>query len=131
MNRNTILGTIGIGKIEMTFLQVYLFFQQNNGTSESTTKATKLSMSKLAEANNGFGFDFSQFEKQNIVISPSSIALALAMIRNGTEGETLAEVTTVLNLEQFKPQSVDTSYARLIEILENTDVDVLAIANSL
>ena len=88
-------------------------------------------MSKLANANNSFGFDlFSQLEtEQNIVISPSSIALALAMIRNGTGEETLAEVTTVLNLERFEPQIVDASYARFIEILESTDVDVeLAIA---
>ena len=90
-------------------------------------------MNELANANNGFGFDlFFQLDtEQNIVISPSSIALALAMICNGTEGETLAEVIRVLNLEQFE-LDVDASYARFIETLENTDADVkLAIANSL
>ena len=117
--------------------------------------ATETNMSQLVSASNRFGFNlFSQIQAQqesenkNIVISPNSVAIALAMMRNGTAGSTLAEINTVLGLDQLASdrllrrkttetartvgENVDPSYAKLMEALTTADADVqLAIANSL
>ena len=101
--------------------------------------ATETNMSQLVSASNHFGFNlFSQIQAQqesenkNIVISPNSVAIALAMMRNGTVGATLAEINAVLGLDQLARENVDQSYAQLMETLKTADADVqLAIANSL
>jgi serine protease inhibitor len=93
-------------------------------------------MSQVVSASNRFGFNLfksvqQQAPDENVLISPSSIAIALAMTRNGTAQETLAEMTTSLGLEQLN-QTIDPSYAKLITTLQTADADVeLAIANSL
>ena len=43
------------------------------------------------------------------------------MMRNGTQGKTLAEQTIALKLEKFKPASIDCSYDLLINTLKSAD----------
>ncbi|MCI0660915.1 MAG: serpin family protein, partial [Acidobacteria bacterium] len=59
---------------------------------------------KLAAANNQFGFDlFSQLQlkdkDKNIFFSPLSVAFALAMTYNGTAGETQRAMARALRLD--------------------------------
>lgn len=146
MNRNIILGTLGVSVL---LILIAIVSQeeagsfnhiQHNSTPDKlvateTTKETK--MSQLIDAHNRFGFNlFTQIHSQkpskNIVISPSSIAIALAMTRNGTSGATLEEMREVLELNQLEATTIDASYLKLIETLKTADSDVqLAIANSL
>ena len=146
MNRNTILGTLGVS---LLLVLLGLVSQQEVGSSNSSvasvrvkesitdTATTKTQMSQLANANNRFGFNlFGQIQTnasaENIVISPNSIAIALAMARRGTSGETQAELTTALELDGLDSSGIDANYLQLIETLNNADPDVkLAIANSL
>lgn len=155
MNRNTILGTFAMG---LLLILAGIVSQEEAGSINSTNPwnkqltpqitapklivssvATETNMSQLVSASNRFGFNlFSQIqtqqesEKKNIVISPNSVAIALAMMRNGTAGSTLAEINTVLGLDQLTNENVDPSYAKLMETLKTADADVqLAIANSL
>lgn len=59
-------------------------------------------VSSLVQANNQFAFDFysqikSSHPYENLVISPYSINLALAMVSGGASGQTLEEMRQVLN----------------------------------
>jgi serine protease inhibitor len=146
MNRNTLWGTFAV----VLLLSLAALASQEEASSISSlnqlSTGSKLiasqpeaKLNQLVNANNRFGFNlFTQLQlqqksqPQNIFISPQSIAIALAMTRNGTAGKTQAEITQTLGLEQFDPATVDYNYEQLIKTLTTTDNSVeLAIANSL
>ena len=57
----------------------------------------------IVEAQNNFSCDFfrlasAKAEEPNMVISPLSLSMALSMVANGAEGETLSEILTTLGL---------------------------------
>lgn len=92
---------------------------------------------KLVEANTRFGFKlFSEVLKQdgkeNVFVSPSSVATALAMTYNGASGSTQQAIAKTLELQGMSLAEVNQSHANLREILESADPKVqLSIANSL
>ena len=146
MNRNTLWGTFAV---LLLLILASLVSQEEASSIDFFDDAPKVEKSKLivsqtepntsqlVDANNHFGFKlFSQLqqssESQNIFISPQSIAIALAMTRNGTEGDTLAEINRTLGLEEYDSANIDRSYSKLIETLTTANEGVeLAIANSL
>lgn len=99
-------------------------------------KAASLN-TKLVSANTKFGFNlFSQLliqdKDKNIFVSPSSIALALAMTYNGASGSTQKAMAKTLELQGMNLQQINSSYAELKASLETPDPQVtLNIANSL
>ena len=145
MNRNTALGTLGLSVL---LILAGIVSQQEVGSSNSVRSnqrvestvdpiATNIQMSRLVNANNRFGFKlFNQIQTQqpeeNIVVSPHSIAIALAMVAKATDGTTQEEIVTALELDRLDPTSINPSYLKLIETLENAEPNLqLAIANSL
>ena len=57
----------------------------------------------IVEAQNNFSCDFfrlasAKAEEPNMVISPLSLSMALSMVANGAEGETLSEILTTLGM---------------------------------
>ena len=69
---------------------------------------------------------------QNVVISPPSIALALAMTYNGANGETRQAMAKALELEGMSLDTVNADHEELMKRLEQSDEGVqLEIANSL
>ncbi|MCC5638255.1 serpin family protein [Nostoc sp. CHAB 5844] len=93
---------------------------------------------KLVKANNKFGFKlFSEILKEessekNIFISPSSLAIALAMTYNGASGSTQQAMAKTLELQGMNLADINSNYANLKSLLENPDANVqLNIANSL
>ncbi len=92
---------------------------------------------KLVAANTKFGFKlFSEVLKEdagkNVFVSPSSVALALAMTYNGASGSTQQGMAKALELQGLTLQQINSSNAALKALLENPDSKVqLAIANSL
>jgi len=68
---------------------------------------------------------------KNLMISPLSIEIALAMTMNGASGGNLAEMRTVLGFDDQTLAAIDAQFLHLIKSLESADKDmVLAIANS-
>ncbi|HVG21534.1 MAG TPA: serpin family protein [Blastocatellia bacterium] len=92
---------------------------------------------RLASANTSFGFKlYGEVARQgagkNIFISPSSIALCLAMAYNGAEGETKQAMARALEAQGVTLEELNSAYAGLRAALENPDPKVqLQIANSL
>ena len=148
MNRNTTLGTLGVS---LLLILIGIVSQQEAASIDSVQPnpqshqtidnldnlaLTETKMSQLANASNRFGFNlFTQIRNQqpqdNLVISPSSVAIALAMVRNGTNGTAKEEMTRALELDLLEPSVVDQSYQRLMETLKTADPNVkIAIANS-
>lgn len=91
----------------------------------------------IVAANTNFGFKlFSEVLKQdsgkNVFVSPSSVAIALAMTYNGASGSTLEAMAKTLELQGLSLSEINSSYSALKELLENPDEGVqLTIANSL
>ncbi|MEL6580156.1 MAG: serpin family protein [Cyanobacteria bacterium J06621_12] len=144
MNRNTFWGTLAAVLLVVLAGLVYqeeassiASLEDMFSSSRLISQKTEANISQLVDANNRFGFDlFTQLQQespaQNIFISPQSVAIALAMLRNGTSGETLQEITSTLKLEQLASGGIDSSYSKLIETLTTADSNLeLAIANSL
>ncbi|MEN9566016.1 MAG: hypothetical protein RLZZ69_1212 [Cyanobacteriota bacterium] len=145
MNRNTFWGTFAMvlllglaalaSKKEASSIGS---LNQLSTTSKLIVIKPEAKLNQLVNANNRFGFNLftrlqlqQKSQPQNIFISPPSIAIALAMTRNGTAGKTQAEITQTLGLEQLDTATVDHSYKQLIKTLTTTDNSVeLAIANS-
>ncbi|NEP59760.1 MAG: serpin family protein [Symploca sp. SIO2G7] len=92
---------------------------------------------KFVEANTKFGFKlFSEILKQekdkNIFISPTSVAIALAMTYNGASGETQQAMAEALELQQLSLEDINQANNLLQTSLATADPDVqLSIANSL
>ena len=92
---------------------------------------------KLVTANTKFGFKlFSEVLKQdgkkNVFVSPSSVAIALAMTYNGASGATQQQMAKTLELQGMSLSQLNRANADLKKMLENPDSGVqLAIANSL
>ncbi len=92
---------------------------------------------ELVSANNRFAFKLfaevtRQETAQNIFISPSSIAMALAMTYNGAGGKTQKAMAETLELRGMSLEQVNRANAALRDKLQELDPQVqLAIANSL
>ncbi|MBD2354548.1 serpin family protein [Tolypothrix sp. FACHB-123] len=93
---------------------------------------------KLVKANNKFSFKlFSEVLKnesgeKNVFLSPSSVAIALAMTYNGASGSTQQAMAKTLELQGMNLSEINSAYAELKQLLENPNSDVrLNIANSL
>src|SRR3954463_14401035 len=87
----------------------------------STSFAFKL-FAKLARQNSG----------KNIFISPTSIALALAMTYNGARGETQRAMAAALELGDLSLDDLNRASAELLHALADLDPQVtLTIANAL
>ncbi|MEH1834195.1 MAG: serpin family protein [Nostoc sp.] len=102
-------------------------------------KKTLKTDAKIVESSNKFGFKlFSEVLKndqgeKNVFISPSSVAIALAMTYNGASGTTQLGIAKTLELQGMNLQEINSSYAAALkQLLDNSDAKVqLNIANSL
>lgn len=92
---------------------------------------------QLVSANTRFGFKLfsaltNQQPNQNVFVSPSSVAIALAMVYNGASGETQRDMARAMEIQGMNLQVLNQANADLKALLENPDPKVqLSIANSL
>lgn len=92
---------------------------------------------QLIEADNAFGLEIFQkireeSDKENLMISPLSISVALAMAYNGADGATKTEMEKAMKLNGLTPEQINASYKMLIAALQSLDDDVVfEIANAI
>nr|WP_321355049.1 serpin family protein [uncultured Draconibacterium sp.] len=93
---------------------------------------------ELIEAENEFGLELFQkiyageIESDNIMVSPLSVSLALAMTYNGANGETKTAMEETLKVYGLSPDEINESYASLVAALKSLDPKViLEIANAI
>ncbi|MEQ9238807.1 serpin family protein [Coleofasciculus sp. E2-BRE-01] len=146
MNQKTLrrTGIIAAGIIFAGFMAGLISQKINAQNSpnpqkpELTTQQPNPSVNtQIVEANTKFGFKlFSEILQENsnnnVFISPTSIAIALAMTYNGASGETQAAMANALELQGMSLSEVNQANEALKTTLENADSDIqLSIANSL
>jgi len=91
----------------------------------------------LISANTGFAFKLFknlalQNSQQNIVVSPASVSMTLAMAYNGARGKTQKEMAETLGFNSMSLADVNKSYSDLMENLNNPGTGVvLETANGL
>ncbi len=93
---------------------------------------------QIVESDNHFGFELFQSITENeeavanTMISPVSVALALAMTYNGAADSTKKAMENTLNLEGLTTEQINQSYKDLIEALLSVDPKVtVEMANSI
>ncbi|MEN8117442.1 MAG: serpin family protein [Bacteroidota bacterium] len=93
---------------------------------------------QLVEAENEFGLELfqkiyaSETKHDNIMVSPLSVSLALAMTYNGANGETQTAMEETLKVYGLTPDDINQSYASLVAALQSLDPKVLLeIANAI
>lgn len=113
--------------------------QSEESTAVNTSAPVEVVDVDIPTAFNTHGFDlFSECtekdgrEGKNTIISPFSIATALAMTYNGATNETKEQMAAVLHVNGMPLDSFNASASSLMKTLENADEDItLSIANSL
>jgi len=93
---------------------------------------------RLVTENNHFGLDFfrevyaQEKEMPNIMVSPLSAALALAMTYNGAEAGTREAMEKTLRFNGFTREEINASFHSLVNALQSADDKVLLeIANAI
>ncbi len=119
-----------------TFLMLVILITAASCQQESTdnSEAKKINpdekSAQLIAADNAFGLELFQKirknnEEENIMISPLSISVALAMAYNGADGETKTEMENTLKLFGLTPEEINASYKSLIMALQSVDEKVV------
>jgi len=111
----------------------------NDSDDQNITNLTPSEKSaKIIAADNQFGFEIFQKinaslnEQKNTMISPMSISLALAMVYNGTNGNTKSQMETMLHKSGLTAEDINQIYKDLVAGLISHDPKVeLNISNAI
>lgn len=104
--------------------------------SKPLNQSPRPDTASIAKAHNNFGLEIlkvlnKEAEGENVVISPTSIALALSMVYNGADGKTKDEMRKVLAFEGLDIDEINKASLALIESYKDTGSDfTLDVANS-
>ncbi len=127
--------------VSIAFLLLSSSCQNDNdspGGISPTDIEINLKSKEIIEADNQFGTDLfktiieEENNIKNLMISPLSVSVALAMVYNGAEGDTKTQMEQMLHKYGLTPEEINQSYYDLIEALESHDPKVkFSIANSI
>lgn len=125
--------------LPLAFILTSISSCQKNDLEPDENKIINLDekSAQLVEADNAFGIELFQTiraesDEENLMISPLSVSVALAMAYNGADGETKTEMEEVLKLKGLTKEQINTSYKMLIEALQSLDEEVVfEIANAI
>ena len=109
-----------------------------NGTDGPKPFPISQKSKQLVEAGNDFSLDFfremmlARESGKNLMVSPLSVSLALAMTYNGAGGDTKTAMEEALRVTGMTPEEINQSYAEIMNGLLDLDPKVtLIIANSI
>jgi serpin B len=125
--------------LPLAFILTSISSCQKNDLEPDENKIINLDekSAKLVEADNAFGIELFQTiraesDEENLMVSPLSVSVALAMAYNGADGETKTEMEEVLKLKGLTKEQINASYKMLIEALQSLDEEVVfEIANAI
>lgn len=114
-------------------LGLKIIAKPTNNQIENNMNTKNLINSKLLNSNQKFAFKlFNQLNsEENLLISPTSITIALSLLYNGADGVTKQEMAETLAIQGITLDEVNQSYRDLQELLTNNNDIELSIANSL
>ncbi len=122
----------------LVFLPALQACEENSDNQEPTTLELTPKSKMLIEADNAFGLELfravvgSEDETTNIMVSPLSVSLALAMTYNGADSTTREAMEETLHLSGLTLEEINNSYKNLINAMISLDPKVtLDIANSI
>ena len=130
-------------KILFTFITLFTFIAisscQQDNINQDENKIIQLDekSAQLIETDNDFGLEIFQeireeSEEENIMISPLSISVALAMAYNGADSDTKSKMENAMKLNGLTTKEINASYQMLISALQSLDEDVtFEIANAI
>lgn len=104
--------------------------QENSDDNEPKIINLDEKSAQLIEADNAFGLEIFQkirenSAEENIMISPLSISVALAMAYNGADNDTKTEMEKTLKLYGLTAEEINASYKHLIAALQSVDEKVV------
>lgn len=112
--------------------------KDNPDTPAVTDLTTTEKSAKIIAADNQFGLELFQkvnaslTEPKNSMIPPLSVSLALAMVYNGTGGNTKKQMEDLLHKANLTPDDINQSYKDLVAGLVSHDPKVeLSISNAI
>lgn len=111
----------------------------NKNTQASPSPIDTETLKTLTAAHNSFGFTLlknlynsSTDPNKNIIISPTSIELALTITYQGSDKETKKEMKSVLGFSQISDKKLNNDTKNLIQVLStSSNKSTLSLANSL
>ncbi len=124
--------------LAVSFLATISSCQKNNFVSDNQDRINiEEKSSLLIEADNAFGLELfqkvrSSSNEENLLVSPFSISVALAMAYNGADTTTKEEMEKTMKLNGLTKEQINGSYQKLIEDLQSLDEKVVfEIANAI
>lgn len=124
----------------VVFAGIFLFSCEKIPSGGNGTQSTDIEVSSdLVSAGNAFAMKlfataYAQSpDDENMVLSPLSLNMALAMVWNGANGETKTAIQTAMGMENFSTQEVNNYFQTLRTGLATIDASntQLALANSI
>lgn len=108
-----------------------------SSVDENKTIQVDEKSAQLIEADNEFGLEIfrkirENSDDENLMISPLSISVALAMAYNGADKDTKTEMEKAMKLNGLTTEQINSSYKMLVDALQSLDKDVvLEITNAI
>lgn len=125
--------------IQLVLILVFILSACNlNQIDQETEIKLTEKTARLLEAENEFGFELfklvygTETQQENVMLSPLSVSLALAMTYNGANGDTKTAMEKTLKVHGLTPDDINKSYFDLVNALKSLDHKVLLeIANAI
>ncbi len=123
----------------LTICSLLLFSCNQESDNQPINNITPTEKSaKIVAADNQFGLEIFQdinklqTEQKNTMISPMSISLALAMVYNGTDGNTKSQIENMLHKSGLTSDDINQNYKDLVSALASHDSKVeLNVSNAI
>jgi len=123
--------------INASFLLLLLSFISCEEQEEKNPFTSVARSSEFIEANNRFAIDIfkkvaNEEEKENLMISPVSLSLALGMAYNGAANKTKTAFEETLNYNTFLPNEINNLNKEIIyNLTDNSQGSLFEVANSI